>query len=75
MNKLFALAIFGLALVVGAGTTIEVMTLFPDWLPRAPNRTVDEARDKALVSHTRVEAERASVAMRVDRMLRGAQPE
>ncbi len=30
MNKLFALAIFGLALVVGAGTTIEVMTLFPD---------------------------------------------
>jgi hypothetical protein len=30
MNKLFALLVLGLALVVGAGVTIEVMTLFPD---------------------------------------------
>ena len=30
MNKLFALVVLGLTLVVGAGTTVEVMTLFPD---------------------------------------------
>ena len=30
MNQLLALVVLGLALVVGPGTTIEVMTLFPD---------------------------------------------
>jgi hypothetical protein len=30
MNKLLALIVLGLALMVGAGTTVEVMTLFPD---------------------------------------------
>lgn len=30
MNKIFAIAVLGLALVVGAATTIEVMTLFSD---------------------------------------------
>ena len=30
MNKFLALIVLGLALMVGAATTIEVMTLFPD---------------------------------------------
>jgi len=30
MNKLFVLVVLGLTLVVGAGTTVEVMTLSPD---------------------------------------------
>jgi hypothetical protein len=30
MNKLSALIVLGLALVIGAATTVEVMTLFPD---------------------------------------------
>ena len=30
MNKLFAMGILGLALVIGAATTIEAMTLFSD---------------------------------------------
>ncbi len=30
MNKLFAIVVLGLVLVVGAATTVEVMTLFSD---------------------------------------------
>jgi hypothetical protein len=30
MNKLLALIVLGLALMVGAATTVEVMMLFPD---------------------------------------------
>jgi hypothetical protein len=30
MNKIFALVVLTLALVVGAATTVEVMALFPD---------------------------------------------